>query len=76
MSGAIAFDTHRFVKRLTEHGFAEERAEAPASGQVTLPDGNLAARADGATLEADLRKRRFGAMIAQSGPIVALVELS
>ena len=63
-------------QRLTEHGFAEERAEAPANGQVTLPDGSLAARADGATLEADLRKRRFGAMIAQGGPIVALVELS
>ena len=40
MSEAIAFDTHRFVKRLTEHGFTEEQAEALANGQVALPNGN------------------------------------
>ena len=46
MSEAIAFDTHRFVKRLTEHGFTEEQAEALANGQVALPNGNLATKAD------------------------------
>ena len=114
MSEAIAFDTHRFVKRLTEHGFTEEQAEALANGQVALLNGNLATkadvkavrrdidalrqkakagieamqrdieplrhetkagiealrqgtRADVATLEADLLKWMFGAMIAQGG---------
>jgi len=121
MSEAIAFDTHRFVKRLTEHGFTEEQTEALANGQVALLNGNLATkadvkavrrgietlrqkakagieamqrdieplrqktkagiealrqgtRADVATLEADLLKWMFGAMIAQ-GLIVALVKL-
>ncbi|MYK88905.1 MAG: DUF1640 domain-containing protein [Acidobacteria bacterium] len=27
MSEAIAFDTHRFVKRLTDSGFTERQAE-------------------------------------------------
>ena len=30
MSEAIAFDTHRFVKRLTENGFTEKQAETLA----------------------------------------------
>ena len=86
MSEAIAFDTHRFVKRLTENGFTEEQAEALANEQVNLLNGNLATktdiealrqgtRADIANLKADLLKWMFGAMIAQGGLIVALVKL-
>jgi len=35
MIEAIAFDTHRFVKRLTQTGFTEAQAEALADEQVT-----------------------------------------
>ena len=104
MGEAIAFDTLRFVKRLTEHGPTEEQAEALANRQVNQLDGNLATRAGIealeqatradvkavqrdiealqlktsagiAALEADLLKWMSGAMIAQGGPIAALVEL-
>ncbi len=44
MSEAIAFDTHRFVKRLTRTGFTEEQAEALADEQVALLKSNLATR--------------------------------
>ncbi len=46
MSEAIAFDTHRFVKRLTQTGFTEAQAEALAEEQVTLLNGNLATKRD------------------------------
>ena len=86
MSEAIAFDTHRFVKRLTESGFTEKQAETLAEEHVALLNGNLATKADIAKVEArlearleavkvDLLKWLFGALIAQSGLIVALVKL-
>ena len=82
MSEAIAFDTHRFVKHLTAHGFTEEQAEVLATEQVNLLNSNLATKADIAgvqreieALKADLLKWLFGAMIAQGGLIVALVKL-
>lgn len=84
MSDAIAFDTHRFVKNLTENGFTEQQAEALAREQVLLLEGNLATKADIAGLEAkleakieaskvDLLKWMVMAMIAQGTLIVALV---
>lgn len=45
MGEAIAFDAHRFVKRLTEHGLTEEQAEALANGQVNQLNSNLATKA-------------------------------
>jgi len=82
MNGAIAFDTHRFVKRLTDCGFTERQAETLAEEHVALLSANLATKADIARLEtkieavkADLLKWMFGAMIAQGGLIVALVKL-
>ena len=33
---AIAFDTHKFVKHLTESGFTEAQAEALAGEQVAM----------------------------------------
>ena len=44
MSQAIAFDTHRFIKRLTQTGFTEAQAEALADEQVTLLNSNLATK--------------------------------
>ena len=58
MGEAIAFDTHRFVKRLTDTGFTEAQAEALADEQVNLLNGNLATKRDlaelGAATERDL----------------------
>ena len=41
MTEAIAFDTHRFVKRLTEDGFTERQAETLAEEHVTLLNANI-----------------------------------
>ena len=46
MSEAIAFDTHRFVKRLTESGFTERQAETLAEEHVALLNTNLATKTD------------------------------
>ena len=82
MSEAIAFDTHRFVKHLTENGFTEQQAEVLADEQVHLLNSNLATQADVAAIQrdiaevkADLLKWMVGALIAQGGVIVALLRL-
>ena len=41
MTKAIAFDTHRFVKRLTDSGFTEKQAETLAEKYVALLNANL-----------------------------------
>jgi len=56
MSDAIAFDTHRFVKRLKEGGFTERQAETLADEQVALLNANLATKADIADVKADIEK--------------------
>ena len=54
MSEAIAFDTHRFVKHLTENGFTEQQAEVLADEQVHLLNANLATQADIAAIQRDI----------------------
>ncbi len=54
MTEAIAFDTHRFVKRLTESGFTEKQAETLAEEHVGLLNANLATKADIARVEAGM----------------------
>ena len=54
MSEAIAFDTHRFVKRLIENGFTEQQAEVLAAEQVQLLNTNLATQADVAAIQRDI----------------------
>ena len=56
MSEAITFDTHRFVKRLTDCGFTERQAETLAEEHVALLNGNLATKADVAKVQADVAK--------------------
>ena len=46
MTEAIAFDTHRFVKRLTGCGFTEQQAETLAEEHVALLNANLATKTD------------------------------
>ena len=55
MTEAIAFDTHRFVKRLTDCGSTEQQAETLADEHVTLLNANLATKADLANVEAGLK---------------------
>ena len=54
MAEAIAFDTHRFVKRLTENGFTEQQAEVLADEQIQLLNTNLATQADVATIRREI----------------------
>ena len=54
MSEAITFDTHRFVKRLTDCGFTEQQPETLAEEHVALLNSNLATKADVARIEADI----------------------
>ena len=54
MAEAIAFDTHRFVKHLTENGFTEQQAEVLADEQVSLLNSNLATQADVAAIHRDI----------------------
>ena len=54
MSEAIAFDTHRFVKNLTQNGFTEKQAEALANEQVQLLNSNLATKTDILAIQARL----------------------
>ena len=58
MSEAIAFDTHRFVKHLTENGFTEQQAEVLADEQVSLLNSNLATQADIAEVQRDIEALR------------------
>ena len=60
MSEAIAFDTHRFVKRLTDCGFTEKQAETLADEHVALLNANLATKADIAKIEARIAKVEAG----------------
>ncbi len=60
MSEAIAFDTHRFVKRLTESGFTEKQAETLAEEHVALLNANLATKADIAAVKADIARVEAG----------------
>ena len=46
MTEAIAFDTHRFVKRMIEGGFTERQAEALAEVYAALHNAKHAAEAD------------------------------
>ena len=54
---AIAFDTHRFVKRLTGAGMDERQAEVLADEQVGLLNANLATKAELAAVEANLQAK-------------------
>ena len=57
MSAEIAFDTHRFVKNLTDSGFTEAQAEALAHEQIHLLKANLATRSDLAAVKSDLEMK-------------------
>ncbi len=63
MSEAIAFDTHKFVKHLTQSGFTEKQAEALANEHVSLLNSNLATKADIATIQKEMATQKDVASI-------------
>ena len=82
----IAFDTHAFVKELTQAGMPEAQAEVLARSQATLIDEKLATKQDLKELEAHLRHDmkelelrltiRLGSMMVVAiGVVAALVKL-
>ena len=52
----LAFDTHTFVKELTQAGMPEAQAEVLARSQATLIDEKLATKQDLKELEARLTR--------------------
>jgi len=66
----ITFDTHKFVKRLTEAGMPLAQAEILADEQASLIDERLATKDDLERLELKL-VLKLGAMMAGSIAIVA-----
>ncbi len=55
MMEVLHFDTHRFVKNLTESGFTERQAEALAEAQITFLNENLATKASIDTLRLETK---------------------
>ena len=60
MTEPIAFDTHRFVKRLTGSGFTEQQAETLADEHVALLTANLATKTDVARIEERIARIEAG----------------
>ena len=58
MSDAVIFNTHRFVKRMTEAGMASPVAEALAEEHVQLLEKNLATKTDIALIQAKIEEFR------------------
>ena len=82
----LAFDTHAFVKEMTQAGMPEAQAEVLARSQATLIDEKLATKQDLKELEARLRHDmkelelrltiRLGSMMVVAiGVVAALVKL-
>ena len=76
---ALAFDTHAFVKELTEAGMPEVLDEVLARSQATLIDEKLATKRDLKELELrlkhDLTLRLGSMMVVAIGVVAVLVRL-
>ena len=75
----LVFDTHAFVKELTQAGMPEAQAEVLARSQATLIDEKLATKQDLKELELRLKHGltlRLGSMMVVAvGAVAALVKL-
>ena len=72
---SIAFDTHAFVKDMTQAGMPEEQAELLARSQATLIDEKLATKQDLKELELRMTLRLGSMMVVAIGAVAVLVEL-
>ncbi|MCY4614763.1 MAG: hypothetical protein OXB94_14235 [Nitrospira sp.] len=73
--GATSFDTHTFVKRLTEAGMPEAQAEVLADSQTKLIDEKLATKQDLKELELRLTIRLGSMVVIAIGVVATLVKL-
>ena len=71
----IVFDTHAFVKELTQAGMPEAQAEVLARSQATLIDEKPATKQDLKELELRLTIRLGSMMVVAIGVVAALVKL-
>ena len=71
----IVFDSHAFVKELTEAGMPEAQAEVLARSQANLIDEKLATKEDLKKLELRLTIRLGSMMVVAVGVVATLVEL-
>ncbi len=71
----IVFDSHAFVKELTEAGMPEAQAEVLARSQANLIDEKLAMKEDLKKLELRLTMRLGSMMVVAVGVVATLVEL-
>lgn len=75
----ILFDTHSFVKKLTEAGMPEKQAEILASEQAQLVENRLATKTDLSIMKKDIVNEltiRFGSMLVIAvGVVATLVKL-
>ncbi|MFA0013772.1 hypothetical protein AB4391_10520 [Vibrio lentus] len=75
----ILFDTHSFVKKLTEAGMPEKQAEILASEQAQLVENRLATKTDLSVMKKDIVNEltiRFGSMLVIAvGVVATLVKL-
>ena len=72
---AIMFDTHAFVKELTQAGMPEQQAEILARSQTTLIEEKLATKEDLKELELRLRLHLGSMIVVAIGVVAALVKL-
>ena len=72
---AVVFDTHAFVKRLTQVGMPEEQAEVLAHSQATLINEKLATKRDLKDLELRLTLRLGSMMLTAVGVAAVLARV-
>lgn len=72
---SITFDTHKFVKRLTDAGMPLQQAEILAEEPSRLMDARLATKDDLERLELRLTLRLGTMMAAAIAVVAALVKL-
>jgi hypothetical protein len=69
---AIPFDTHAFIKRLTNAGMPESQAEVLAAEQARLIESQLATKVDLELLKNELTIRIGGMIITLGGVLIAV----
>ena len=72
---SIVFDTHAFVKELTDAGMPEPQAEVLARTHAKLIDEKLAAKQDLKALELRLTLRLGSMTVVAVGAVATLVKL-
>ena len=71
----IVFDTHAFVKKLTDAGMPEPQAEVLARTHAKLIDEKLATKQDLKALELRLTLRLGSTMVVAVGAVATLVKI-